>query len=71
MNREYWYDILSKIEVKDNSKRVSTQIKKIATSRAAYNSDSNEYIRVPHKKKARTGVLRKQQGGNPKHNGVH
>ena len=41
-----------------------TQIKRIATSKAASNYDSDEYVRVPHKKRVRIGVLPncKQQG---------
>ena len=70
LTHEYWCDLLSTINVRDNRKRAATQIKNIATSRSASHSDSDESIRVPHKKKASTGVFRKQQGGDPKQHGV-
>ena len=63
---EYWYDLLSTIEVKENRKRDITQIKRLETSKAASNYDSNEPIVVPRKKMVRTGVLTnfKQQENN-------
>ena len=54
---EDWCDLLSTIKVKDESKRAASQIKKIASARAAYISDRDESVRIPRKKKARTGVL--------------
>ena len=60
LTHEELCDLLYTIEVKDNRKRAATQIKKIETFRAAYHSDRNESIRVPRKKKDRTGVLHKQ-----------
>ena len=62
LTHECWCDLLSKIEVKDNRKMASTQIKNIAYSIVASHSYSNESVRVPRKKKARTGVLRHKQG---------
>ena len=53
------------MEVKDNSKRDAAQIKRLETSKAApVNSDSDDSIRVPCKKKVRNGVLpsHKQHG---------
>ena len=70
MTSEYWCDILSTIEVKYNKKRAATKIKKIKTSRETSHYESNESIKVPCMKKARTGVIRKKQGGKPKHHGV-
>ena len=71
---EDWCDLLYNIEVKDNRKRDTTQIKRLATSKAALvNSDNNESVMVTHKKRVRTGVLTnsKQQGGKiPKHHGT-
>ena len=65
---------MSTIEVKYNRKISDAQIKRLATSKAEpVNSDSEEYIRVMHKKKAGTGVLRsrKQHGKmTPKRHGV-
>ena len=55
---EYWCDLLSTIKVKDESKMVSGQINKIAFSRESSLSDSNNSLRIPRKKKDRTGVLR-------------
>ena len=46
------------MEVKDNIKRVAAHIKRLAASKAApINSDIDDVIRFPLKKKARTGVL--------------
>ena len=70
MNNEDWFDLLYIIEVKYDRKREATQIKKIATLRSASHFNSNKSIRVPRKKKARTGVFHKQQGKTPKHHGV-
>ena len=59
------------MEVKDNRKRAEAQIKRLANSKVApVNSYCNKCIRVPHKKKSRTGVLpsRKKHGKRtPKH----
>ena len=64
LDHDDWCDIMSTIKVKDNRKRAATQINRIATSKAAYYSDSDESIRVPRKKKANTGVINnhKQEG---------
>ena len=74
LSHEYWCNLLSTIEVKDSRKRSTTQTKRHATSKAASHSESDESIRVLHKKRVRTGVIpnRKQQGKNtPKHHGIH
>ena len=57
-------DLLSKIEVKDNMKMAITQIKKIASSRSAYLSDSDRSVRTPRKKKSILGasVLQSNKG---------
>ena len=60
LTSEYWCDLLTKIEVKYNKKRASTQIKKIKASISTSHYDRNEYIKVPCIKKSRTGVLRKK-----------
>ena len=73
LNNEYWCDLFSATKVKDNRKRAATQIKSIENLRAKSNYDSDESIRVPCKKRARTGVIHncKQQGGNTtKHQGA-
>ena len=62
------------MEVKDNKKMAAAQIKRPVTSKSApVNSDSNESVRVPRKKRARTSAIsrRKQQEGGktPKHCG--
>ena len=54
---EYWCDLLSTIKVKDERKRVASQIKKIESSRKASLSDSKNSLMIPNKKKARTDVL--------------
>ena len=57
-----WYELLSTIEAKDNRKRAATKIKNIASSRADSLSDSNYSLRIPRKKKARTGACLNRQG---------
>ena len=54
---EYWCELLSTITVKDKRERASSQIKKIASARAASLSDSDKFLRIQRKKKARTGIL--------------
>ena len=55
---EKWYDLLFPMEVKDNRKRAADQIKNIAASKSeSANSDSDVPVKVPHKKKSRTGVI--------------
>ena len=54
----YWCDLLFTIEVKDERKRSETQIKKIASARVASLPDSDNSVRIPRKKKSRTGILR-------------
>ena len=64
---EEWCDLLSTIEVKENRKKASDQIKRLLFSKEApIIYDSDESIRVPHKNKSRTGVLteRKQHRKN-------
>ena len=71
LTHEYWCDLLYTIKVKDNRKRGAAKINMIATSRDASHSDSNESIIDHCNKKARTVVIRKQQGKNiPKHHGA-
>ena len=64
LDHEYWYDLLSTNEVKYNRKSAATQIKRLATSKMVYQYNINEFIRVPHKKRLRNGVIpnRKQKG---------
>ena len=51
---EYLCDLLSTIEVKDESKRAAAHIKKIASARAESLSDSDKSVIIPSSK---TGVL--------------
>ena len=53
---EYWCDLLSTIEVKDERKRAAVYIKKIASTRPASPSDSDESVSIMRRKKAKTGV---------------
>ena len=70
LTHEYWCEILSTIEVKDNRKRSSTQIKNITSARSVSHSDSNESIKVLRKNKSRTGALHNNPNRKaPKHNG--
>ena len=59
---EYWWNLLSTIEVKEKRKRAAIQIKKIDSAREASLSDSNKSSRIPMKKEARTGILRSNKG---------
>ena len=56
LTHEDWCDLLSTIEVKDDRKRSSTQIKNITSTREASLSDSDGSVRIPRKKKARLGA---------------
>ena len=56
LTHEYWCDLLYTIEVKDNRKRSAIHIKKISSDIAAYLSDSDRYVRIPRKEKARLGA---------------
>ena len=62
------------MEVKENMKRAEDQIKRLATLKEApVDSDRNESVRVPRKKRESTGVIlsRKQQEGKmTKHHGA-
>ena len=53
---EDWCDLLYNIKVKDERKRASGNIKKIAAARVASLSESNKPVRIPRRKKAKTGV---------------
>ena len=57
LNYEDWCDILYTMEVKYKRKIAPAQIKKIASARAASLSDSNDSVRIPSKKKSRTGIM--------------
>ena len=65
-------DLLSTIEVKDERKRASAQIKNIASARSDSLSDINKSARIPRKKKERNGALRsiKTQKKAHKHHGI-
>ena len=53
---EYWCDLLSSIEVKDERKRAAGHIKKISSARAASLSNSDKSLMVTKRKKYNTGV---------------
>ena len=74
LTHAYWCDLLSTIEVKDIRKRAATKIKKIDSSRAASNYDSDGYVSTQSKKKEWTGILCNNKGTNnkaPKHHATH
>ena len=73
LNYEYRCNLLSTIEFKYERKRVSAQINKIDSARAASIYDINEYVRIPRKKKARTGVLHSNKSPKEEHkyHGIH
>ena len=66
LTHEDWCDLLYKIKVRDNRKRELTQINKITSTRKASNYDSDRYIGILRKKKARTGVFQNNKGPNTK-----
>ena len=68
---EYWCALLSTIEVKYKRKRATTQIKNIASDRAASLFDSDESVRIQRNKKSRTGILRSNKGPQKKANKHH
>ena len=71
---EYWCDLLSTIEVKDERKRAAVYIKKIASTRPASPSDSDESVSIMRRKKAKTGVQRSNNSpisAHDRHHGAH
>ena len=68
-----WYDLLSTMEVKDNRKMAAAHIKSLSPSKESHiNYDIGNSVKMPRRKKARTGVLpiHKQHGKKtPKHHG--
>ena len=65
---------MSTIKVKDERKRAAVHIKKIASSRAASRSDSNESVMIPRRKEAKTGVLssnKPPRRSHDRHHGIH
>ena len=70
---EYWCDLLSTIEVKDESKIAAVHIKKISYDRAASLYCSDKYVMIPRKNKASTGVLRSKKSPKKtcRHHGIH
>ena len=74
LTHEDWCELLSTTEVKYERKIEATQIKKAASAREEYLSDSNESVRIPRKNKASTGVLRSNKSPQKKahkHHGTH
>ena len=70
---EYWCDLLSTIDVKEERKRASGNIKKIAVARAASLSDSNKSVRIPRRNKGNTGVSNSHKiprRANDRHHGT-
>ena len=71
---EDWCDLLSTINVKYERKKATVHIKKSASARAASLSESDESVRIPRRKKAKTGVLRAKKPprrAHDRHHGVH
>ena len=71
LNYENWCELLSPIEVKDESKREALQIKRIASARAASLSESNKSMKILRKKKDKTGVSRSNKSPKRVHNRHH
>ena len=68
---EDWCDLLSTIEVKYERKRAAGHIKKIDSARAASLSNSNESMRVMHRKKAKTDVSNSHKPPRREHKRHH
>ena len=66
LTHEYWCDLLSTIEFKDNRKRAATQIENISSDRYASRPYNYVSVRIPSNKNSRTGVLRKKTLPNNK-----
>ena len=54
---EDWCDLLTTIEVKDETEIAAVHINNIASDREASLSDSNKSVRIPRRNKAKTGVV--------------
>ena len=70
---EYWCDLLSKIEVKDEIKISVVHINNIDSAGASSLSDSDNSMSIPRRKKANTGVLRSKKSprrSHDRHRGV-
>ena len=68
---EYWCDILSTIEVKDERKRAAVHINKIASARSASLSNSDKSVRIPRRNKARNGVSNSHNSPKRAHDSHH
>ena len=71
---EDWYDLMLTIKVKDERKKAAGNIKEITSARAVYLSDSDKSVRIPRRKKAKTGVLNSHNSprrAHKRHHGAH
>ena len=71
---EDWCDLLSTIKVKDESKRAVVHIKKISYDSTVSLSNSNKSLRIPRRKKDKTGVSNSHKSPrreNNRHHGAH
>ena len=68
---EDWCDLLSTIKVKDESNRAAVHIKNISYERSASLSNSDESVRIPRRKKAKTGILNSHKSPRRTHNRHH
>ena len=68
---EDWCDLLSTIEFKDERKISAVNTKKIASARAASLSDSDKLVRIPRRKKSKTGVSNSHKTPRRAHNRNH
>ena len=71
---EDWCNLLSPIDVKDESKRAEVHIKRIASARADSLSDSNESVKILRRKRASNGVLSSNKSprrAHYRHHGAH
>ena len=62
-----------KNKVKDESKRAALSIKNIDSARSSFLSDSDDSVRIPRRKKTKTGVLcsnRPPRISHDRHHGV-
>ena len=71
---EYWCDLLSTIDVKEERKIVAVHIKMIDSVREAALSDNDKSVKIMRRRKANTGVLnyhKYPRRAHDRHHGAH
>ena len=71
LNYEYWCDLMSTIEVKDERRRAEVHIKNIDSARSASQSEHDKSVRITRRKKAKTDILRSKKSPRREHDRHH